>query len=163
MDRMIARTEADRRFVRILFEVFGLIALVPAEVGIYGMHSGNVRERTQAMGVGAAWGASGSNILALVLGDRMRLTGFGIAAGLSGALLASRTITTVLFFPSPLDPIASVEVIRMLAGVSVLACWVPAWRASCVNPLIALRAACHIELICPSNLACQAAPSFIKH
>jgi putative ABC transport system permease protein len=140
MDRMIAITEAERRFVLILFEAFGIVALALAAVGIYGLLSGNVTERAREIGVRAALGASRGNILALILRDGMRLTAFGIMVGLCGAIAATRALTSLLFGTSPLDPIAWVGVVAMLAGVSAIACWAPAWRASRVDPSITLRA-----------------------
>ncbi len=140
MDRMIAITEAERRFVLILFEAFGIVALVLAAVGIYGLLSGNVAERAREIGVRAALGASRGDIVALILRDGMRLTVLGIIAGLCGAMAATRALTTLLFGTSPLDPIAWVGVVLMLAGVSAIACWAPAWRASRVDPSITLRA-----------------------
>lgn len=140
MDRMMAITEAERRFVLILFEAFAGVALVLAAVGIYGVLSGNVTERTREIGVRAALGASRGDILALILSDGMRLTAFGILIGLCGAAVASRAMATLLFGTSPLDPIAWTGVIATLAGVSAIACWAPAWRASRVDPSITLRA-----------------------
>jgi putative ABC transport system permease protein len=140
MDRMIAITEAERRFVLILFEAFGIVALMLAAVGIYGLLSGNVTERTREIGVRAALGASRGDILALILRDGIRLTVLGIIVGLCGAIAATRAITTLLFGTSPLDPIAWVGVVFMLACVSAIACWAPAWRASRVEPSITLRA-----------------------
>jgi putative ABC transport system permease protein len=140
MDRMMATTEAERRFVLILFETFGLVALMLAAVGIYGVLSGNVAERTREIGVRAALGASRSDILALILRDGMRLAAFGIAIGLCGAIAAAQAINTLLFGTSPLDPFAWTGVVLMLVSVSAIACWAPAWRASRVDPSIALRA-----------------------
>jgi putative ABC transport system permease protein len=140
MDRMIAITEAERRFVLILFEAFGIMALLLAAVGIYGLLSGNVTERAREIGVRAALGASRGHILALILRDGMRLTVLGLVVGLCGAFAATRAITTLLFGTSPLDPIAWVGVVLMLVGVSAVACWAPAWRASRVDPCITLRA-----------------------
>jgi putative ABC transport system permease protein len=140
MDRMIAITEAERRFVLILFEAFGIVALVLAAVGIYGLLSGNVTERTREIGVRAALGASRGDIVALILRDGMRLTVLGIIVGLCGGIAATRAITTLLFGTSPLDPIAWVGVVLILAGVSAIACWAPAWRASRIDPSITLRA-----------------------
>jgi len=90
--------------------------------------------------VRAALGASRGNILALILRDGMRLTAFGIAIGLCGALAAAQAITSLLFGTSPLDPIAWTVVVLMLVSVSAIACWAPAWRASRVDPSITLRA-----------------------
>ena len=140
MDRMMSITEAERRFVLILFEAFGVVALMLAAIGIYGVLSGNVAERTREIGVRAALGASRGNILALILRDGMRLTAFGIAIGLCGALAAAQAITSLLFGTSPLDLIAWIGVVVMLVIVSAIACWVPAWRASRVDPSITLRA-----------------------
>jgi putative ABC transport system permease protein len=140
MDRMMAVTEAERRFVLILFEAFGIVALLLAAVGMYGVLSGNVTERTREIGVRAALGASRGDILALILRDGMRLTALGILIGLCGAAAATRAITTLLFGTSPLDPVARIGVVMMLAGVSAMACWAPAWRASRVDPSITLRA-----------------------
>jgi putative ABC transport system permease protein len=140
MDRMMAVTEAERRFVLILFEAFGIVALLLAAVGMYGVLSGNVTERTREIGVRAALGASRGDILALILRDGMQLTVLGILIGLCGAIAATRAITTLLFGTSPLDPVAWIGVVMMLAGVSAMACWAPAWRASRVDPSITLRA-----------------------
>jgi len=140
MDRMMAANEAERRFVLILFEAFGIVALLLAAVGMYGVLSGNVTERTQEIGVRAALGASRGDILALILRDGMRLTALGILIGLFGAIAAARSITTLLFGTSALDPIAWIGVVIMLAAVSAIACWAPAWRASRVDPSITLRA-----------------------
>jgi putative ABC transport system permease protein len=140
MDRMMAVTEAERRFVLILFEAFGIVALMLAAVGMYGVLSGNVTERTREIGVRAALGASRGDILTLILRDGMRLTAFGILIGLCGAVAATRAITTLLFGTSALDPVSWIGVVIMLAGVSAIACWAPAWRASRVDPSITLRA-----------------------
>jgi putative ABC transport system permease protein len=140
MDRMMAVTEAERRFVLILFEAFGLMALLLAVVGIYGVLSGNVAERTREIGVRAALGASRGDILALILRDGMRLTALGIAIGLCGAFAAAQGLRTLLFETSLLDPIAWTGVVVILVSVSAIASWAPAWRASRVDPSIALRA-----------------------
>jgi ABC-type antimicrobial peptide transport system permease subunit len=140
MDRMMAITEAERRFVLILFEAFGVVALMLAAVGIYGVLSGNVAERTREIGVRAALGASRGDVLALILRDGMCLTAFGIAIGLCGAFAAAQAIRTLLFGTSLLDPIAWTGVVMILVSVSAIACWAPAWRASRVDPSITLRA-----------------------
>ena len=140
MDRMMATSEAERRFVLILFEAFGIVALMLAAVGMYGVLSENVTGRIREIGVRAALGASRGDILALILRDGMRLTAFGIVIGLFGAFAATRSIATLLFGTSPLDPVAWIGVVMMLAGVSAIACWAPAWRASRIDPSITLRA-----------------------
>lgn len=140
MDNLLAASAAERRFALILFEAFGIVALVLAATGIYGVLSGSVTERTREIGVRLALGASRSNILALVFRQGMTLTGLGVVIGLSGAVVATQAIVTLLFGVSRLDPITYLGVISLLVGVSVIACWVPAWRAARVDPSITLRA-----------------------
>jgi putative ABC transport system permease protein len=140
MDSLLAVTEAERHFVLNIFEVFGIVALALAAVGIYGIVSGSVAERTREMGLRTALGASRGNILALVLGQGMRLTALGVGIGLCGTLAASQAFSSLLFGVSRLDPIAYVGVILLLVAVTAIACWTPAWRAARVAPSITLRA-----------------------
>ncbi|MFZ0275026.1 MAG: ABC transporter permease [Acidobacteriaceae bacterium] len=140
MDQLIATTEAERNFVLILFEAFGLVALVLAAIGIYGVLAGSVVERTREIGVRAALGASRRSILALILRDGMRLAALGILLGLGAAAGATRFLATLLYGTSPLDWMTWVSVTVLLAAVAALACWTPAWRAACVDPSITLRA-----------------------
>jgi putative ABC transport system permease protein len=140
MDDLLAASAAERRFALILFEAFGIVALALAATGIYGVLSGSVTERTREIGVRLALGASRSNILALVVRQGMTLTGLGVVIGLTGAIAATQAIVTLLFGISRLDPITYLGVIALLVGVSVIACWVPAWRAARVDPSITLRA-----------------------
>ena len=92
------------------------------------------------IGVRSALGASHGSILTLVLRQGMSLTLLGVLIGLSGAIAATRAIMTLLFDVSRLDPVTYVGVIVLLAGMSILACWMPAWRAARVDPAITLRA-----------------------
>ncbi len=140
MESLLAQSEAQRRFVLVLFEAFALVALVLAATGLYGVLSGSVTDRTREIGVRSALGASRGNILALVVRQGMTLTGVGVAIGIFGAVAASQTIITLLYGISRLDPISYLGVIGLLLGVSALACWVPAWRAAQVDPAITLRA-----------------------
>jgi putative ABC transport system permease protein len=140
MDDLLAASAAERRFALILFEAFGLVALVLAATGIYGVLSGSVTERTREIGVRLALGASRRHILALVFRQGMMLTVLGVAIGLCGALAASQAIITLLYGVSRLDPVAYLGVVALLVGVSMIACWVPAWRAARVDPSITLRA-----------------------
>ncbi len=139
MDDLLAASAAERRFVLILFQAFAVVALVLAATGIYGVLSGSVTERTREIGVRLALGASRGDILGLVVRQGMTLTGLGVVIGLSGAVAASQAIVTLLFGVSRLDPITYVGVIALLVGVSAIACWVPARRATKVDPLVALR------------------------
>jgi putative ABC transport system permease protein len=140
MDRLMALTEAERRFILILFETFGVVALLLAAVGLYGVLSGTVAERGHEIGIRMALGAARNDILAMALGDGMRLTAFGLGIGLCGAFAASRGIATLLFGMSALDPLSWLGMSALLAAVAVLACWVPAWRGARVDPSSALRA-----------------------
>ena len=139
MDDLLAASAAERRFVVILFEAFGFVALVLAATGIYGVLSGNITERRREIGVRAALGASRSGILRLVMRQGMTLTGIGIVLGLVGAAIASQAIASMLFGVSRLDPLTYLCVVALLTIVSIIACSVPAWRASRVDPMVALR------------------------
>jgi ABC-type antimicrobial peptide transport system permease subunit len=139
MDALVSASAAQRRFAMILFEAFGLIALVLAATGLYGVLSGNVNERTREIGVRSALGASRGEILALVFRQGMTLTGLGIAIGLAGAAAATQALVSMLFGISRLDPTTYLGVIAVLALVSAAACWTPAWRAARVDPAITLR------------------------
>jgi putative ABC transport system permease protein len=136
---LIAVSAAERRFVLILFEVFGLVALALAASGIYGVLSGSVTERTREIGVRSALGATRGSIVALVLRQGITLTGLGVVLGLAGAWAASQAIVAMLFDVSRLDPITYLGVIALLVSVSAIACSVPAWRAAKVDPMVALR------------------------
>jgi putative ABC transport system permease protein len=140
MNALLAASAAERRFALLLFEAFALVALVLAGAGIYGVLAGSVAERTREIGVRAALGASRAKILGLILRQGMTLTGLGIAIGLAGAVLASQSIVALLFGVSRLDPATYLGVTAVLLGVSAVASWIPAWRASRVDPAMTLRA-----------------------
>jgi putative ABC transport system permease protein len=139
MDALLATSETQRRFAMLVFEAFAVVALVLAATGIYGVLSGNVTERMREIGVRSALGASRAGILALVVRQGMTLTGAGVAIGLVGAAIASRALVSLLFGVSRLDPITYLGVMALAAGVSAIACWVPAWRAARVDPAVTLR------------------------
>ena len=140
MDTLLAASGAERQFALTLFEAFGLVALVLAATGIYGVLSGSVTERTREIGVRAALGASRATILALVLRQGITLTLIGIAIGVVAAAAASRALVSLLFEVTRIDPITYGGVVALLLAVSAVACWFPAWRAVRVDPAIALRA-----------------------
>jgi putative ABC transport system permease protein len=139
METRLQASAADRRFALLLFEAFGITALLLAAVGTYSLLSGSVTERTREIGVRSALGATRSRIVTLVLRQGMTLTAIGIAIGLVGALIASQALVALLFGISQLDPITYLAVAGLLAGVSLIACGMPAWRAARVHPSIALR------------------------
>ena len=140
MEDLLARSEGQRRFAMMVFEAFALMALLLAAIGIYGVLSGSVTERTREIGVRAALGASRSNILGLVVRQAMTMTGLGILIGLAGAAAATQALVSLLFGVSRLDPITFLSVIALLIAMSALACSVPAWRAARIDPALALRA-----------------------
>jgi putative ABC transport system permease protein len=139
MDSLLATSEAERHFVLILFEAFGLVALVLAATGIYGVLSGSVTERMREIGVRVAVGATRGDILALIVRQGIMLTAVGVVIGLLGAAAASRALSSLLFGVSRLDPVTYLGVIALLAGVSIIACGLPAWRAAQIDPATTLR------------------------
>jgi len=139
MDELLAATALERRFVLVLFEAFGIVALVLAAIGIYGILAGSVSERTREIGVRAALGATRANILSLVLRQGMTMTVIGIAIGLCGALTAGRALDTMLFGITWLDRFTYVGAIALLSAVSGIACLIPARRAASIDPMQALR------------------------
>ena len=139
MDSLVAASAAERRFVLILFEAFGLVALVLAATGIYGVLSGGVTERFREIGIRSALGASRVSILSLVMRQGMILATLGSAVGLLAAAAVSQAMIALLFGISRLDPVAYGGAIALLAAVSAVACWAPAWRATKVDPMVVLR------------------------
>lgn len=139
MKALVDESVVHRRFALMIAEVFALAALVLAAAGIYGVLSGSVVERTREIGVRAALGATQSSILGLVLRQGFGLTLLGIGLGIVGAVAASRAIGSMLFGVSPLDAITYFGVIVLLGTVSLIACALPAWRASRVDPVSTLR------------------------
>jgi ABC-type antimicrobial peptide transport system permease subunit len=139
-ERLIADREAERRFALVLFEGFALVALVLAAAGIYGVLAGTVSERGRELGVRAALGATSRDQVGMVLRQGMTLTGIGMIVGLGAALASSRILSSMLFNVSPLDPGTYAGVTVGLICIALLACWIPARRASQTSPLEALKA-----------------------
>ena len=130
---------APQRLNFALLGNFALLALVLAAVGIYGVLSQFVQQRTQEIGVRLALGAQVGDVLKLVLRDGMRLAIIGVALGMAGALSLSHLLSSMLFEVRPLDLLTFCAVPALLLLVALLACWVPARRALKVDPLVALR------------------------
>jgi putative ABC transport system permease protein len=140
MDALVAASAASRRFALTLFEAFALAALVLAAAGIYAVLAGTVAERSREIGVRSALGASRRDIIALVAGQGLRLTGLGTGIGLAAAAVATQAIASMLFGVSRVDPVTYGAVIALLVATAAVACVVPAWRAVRVDPVTTLRA-----------------------
>jgi ABC-type antimicrobial peptide transport system permease subunit len=139
MDELISDSLARQRFSMILLGAFASLALLLASLGIYGVISYVVGQRTQEIGIRMALGARRIHVLRMVLGQGTRLIGLGIAAGLAAALALTRLMTSLLFGVSPSDPLTFFCVAVLLMLVALLACAVPARRATRVDPMLALR------------------------
>ncbi len=129
----------DQRVFGFIFATFGAIALLLASIGVYGVLSYSVSQRTQEIGVRMALGAGRGHVFGLVIGHGLVLAAIGIAAGIVGAFGVTRFIQTLLFNVTPTDPLSFAGVAAFLAAVAALASFVPARRATAVDPLIALR------------------------
>ena len=127
------------RIAATVLGVFGFVALLLSAIGIYGITSYTVAQRTHEIGIRLALGAQLSDVLKLVLSHGLKLTLIGAAIGLTGAYLATRAITSVLYGVSATDPFTFVFVSLLLIGVALVACYVPSRRATKVDPLVALR------------------------
>jgi predicted permease len=139
MDARLAETVASPRFRGILLGIFAALAVGLAIAGVYGVMAYLVTQRSSEIGLRMALGASRSGIVKLVLSRGAVLTGAGMAAGFAGTLLASRLLQTMLFGVTATDPLTYAAIAVGVALIALLACAIPAWRASTVDPLIALR------------------------
>jgi putative ABC transport system permease protein len=139
MEALVGRSTVQRRFVMMLLAGFALAALLLAGVGIYGTISQAVAQRTQEIGVRMALGASPYAVVGMVFREGMRLAGAGLIAGWIGAAGLSGLMRSLLFEVRPLDPLSFGAGAAVLAGFAMLACYVPARRATRVDPMIALR------------------------
>jgi predicted permease len=134
-----ARSVGRQRFTMLLIAVFAALALGLAGVGVHGVLSYAVAQRTREIGIRVALGARPARVLRLVLGQGLRLAAWGIALGLGGALAFSRVLRSLLFGVTPDDPLTMVSVAGVLGAVALVAAYVPARRALRVNPAVALR------------------------
>jgi ABC-type antimicrobial peptide transport system permease subunit len=140
MARLMAKSVAPRRFNLLLLGVFALVGLALACVGLYGVMSYTVTQRTREIGVRMAMGAQTGDVLRLVIREGMKLAFIGALLGLGGALTLTRLMRSLLFGVSATDPLTFIVIAAVLTLVALLACWVPARRAASMDPLVSLRA-----------------------
>jgi putative ABC transport system permease protein len=139
MEENVDDSLASPRLTMTLLGVFAGLALILASIGLYGVMALIVTQRTREMGIRFALGASRGDVLRLVLGQGAVLVGVGLSAGLVGAFFASRALRSVLYDVAPLDPAALISALLTLSTVALVACFLPARRASLVDPVEALR------------------------
>jgi len=139
MSEIVSRSLAQRRFTMSLFAGFGSLALLLSTIGIYGVMSYTVAQRTSEFGIRVALGAQQRDILGLVSREGMLRAGVGLLAGFLASLAVMRVLASQLFAVRAVDPLTFASVFILLAGTALMACYVPARRATRVDPLVALR------------------------
>jgi len=139
MTEYLSESLSRRRFNLVLLSLFATVALLLAAVGIYGVISYSVSQRTHEIGVRVAVGAHSTDILKLIVGQAMLLTLLGITIGLGASVALTRLLESLLFDVSTTDPLTFVVISSVLSAVALAACFVPALRATRVDPMIALR------------------------
>ena len=140
MDNIVAEAVARQRFSMLLLGLFAVLALLLASVGIYGVMSYSVAQRTREIGIRIALGARRADVLQMTVKQGLKLVVAGMMLGLLAAFLLTRVMASLLFGISATDPITFVGISLVLLAVAILASYVPALRATKVDPIVALRA-----------------------
>jgi putative ABC transport system permease protein len=140
MDHIVSEAVARQRFTMLLLGLFATLALLLASVGIYGVMSYSVAQRTREIGIRIALGARRSDVLQMTVKQGLKLVGAGMILGLVAAFFLTRVLATLLFGISATDPLTFLGISLVLLVVAVLASYVPALRATRVDPITALRA-----------------------
>ncbi len=131
---------AREQFVLTLLGIFGVVALLLATVGVYGVTAQAARRRTREIGIRMALGAGAPDVLRMMLRHGLVVVGLGLGAGLAASLVATRVLTSLLYGVEPTDPGTLAAVMALLGGVALVACYIPARRATTVDPVTSLRA-----------------------
>jgi ABC-type antimicrobial peptide transport system permease subunit len=139
MDEVFSEAASRPRFLAVLLAIFAGLALALAAIGTYGILSYSVSERTKEIGIHMALGATRGSVLGMVLGQGMRLTIVGLLAGLVASFGLTRLLQAQLFNVKPTDPLTLSAVALFIAAVALVACYVPARRATRVDPMVMLR------------------------
>ena len=139
MDELLANSVAQKRFSMLLLSLFAGLALVLAAIGIYGVISYSITQSTQELGIRMALGANRRNILSLIVGQGAKLALIGVGVGIVASLLITRVLSSLLYGVSATDPIVFVGLALLLTGIVLLACFIPARRATKLDPMLALR------------------------
>ncbi len=142
MREVLVQSTAEQKFQMLLMSIFGGLAVFLAAVGIYGLMAYSVEQRTLEIGIRMALGAQSSDVRNMVVLRGIRLALIGVAIGLATAFGLTRFVRSFLFGVDGLDPLAFLAVPVILSGVAIVAVWLPARRASRVDPIHALRRAC---------------------
>ncbi len=139
LEEVVGDSMAARRFTMVLLSVFAALALLLSSIGIYGVISYVVSQRTNEIGIRIALGAQQRDVLRLMLGEGMKMALIGVAIGIAVALGLTHLMVNILFGVSATDPLTFLGVATLLVLVALTACWIPARRATRVDPLVALR------------------------
>jgi ABC-type antimicrobial peptide transport system permease subunit len=139
LSQVYAASLGSRRFNVILIGFFGITALALATAGVFGVMAYSVSRRTREIGVRVALGADSGDAVRMILGQGLRTIVIGVAFGIAGALILTRTVESLLFGVTATDPLTFASVTLLLAGAALLACYIPARRAARIDPMVALR------------------------